>query len=352
MSEVQSKRKLFLDVTRGIGILLVLLGHNNPPFIYMIYGFHMPLFFIISGYLYKDSETTKPIWDEIRKILTRYLLPYCILGTINLALHVVHIRVVAEDHQWPAWSVVKEYIIALLTANGEHMPACGPLWFLFSLAISLFTFYLIRKIPAFTVRAIIMALCIVATALLEGHELLYSLHTVCIAIVFLEMGYLLKGYGVIEKLSEDSGKLKGSFKLILVSVAISATGMILVYFNNHDRWIDISVARFGIVPLTVVSATLVTYGIMFGVSFIERIIPNVLKPFAYIGRHTLLILAFDFQSNYWGGSIIHKYRLFDDDPTWYQAFLFRLVILIGFFLLWQLFRMIVPGKKLKQLLDY
>ena len=37
-------RTLWIDACRGIAIILVLLGHNNPPFVRTIYGFHMPLF--------------------------------------------------------------------------------------------------------------------------------------------------------------------------------------------------------------------------------------------------------------------------------------------------------------------
>ncbi len=50
---VERKRLMWLDAARGIGILLVLLGHTSPSFGKFIYGFHMPLFFIISGFLYK-----------------------------------------------------------------------------------------------------------------------------------------------------------------------------------------------------------------------------------------------------------------------------------------------------------
>lgn len=50
-----SKRIEFIDIARGIGILLVVLGHNDfgyiSPFAHqVIYSFHMPLFFFLSGY--------------------------------------------------------------------------------------------------------------------------------------------------------------------------------------------------------------------------------------------------------------------------------------------------------------
>ena len=51
----------YIDVAKGIGILLVVLGHNLqdlPLMTSWIYSFHMPLFFAISGFLdaYKNSN--------------------------------------------------------------------------------------------------------------------------------------------------------------------------------------------------------------------------------------------------------------------------------------------------------
>ena len=53
MENLTKKRLNYLDYAKGIGILLVVLGHiyNNSVKLW-IYSFHMPLFFIISGYLY------------------------------------------------------------------------------------------------------------------------------------------------------------------------------------------------------------------------------------------------------------------------------------------------------------
>lgn len=52
------KRIAYIDSIKGFAILLVVMGHTfhdfkgiNMAFIDFIYAFHMPLFFIISGYL-------------------------------------------------------------------------------------------------------------------------------------------------------------------------------------------------------------------------------------------------------------------------------------------------------------
>lgn len=56
MEKLTKTRLDYIDVTRGIGIILVVLGHLNPGegVERWIYSFHMPLFFVISGLLCRD----------------------------------------------------------------------------------------------------------------------------------------------------------------------------------------------------------------------------------------------------------------------------------------------------------
>ena len=83
------QREPLIDIIKGIAILLVLVGHviqfasgvdyqktgafyDNVLF-KVIYGFHMPLFMIVSGYLYQHSVTHKAplkvIWSKVRILL-------------------------------------------------------------------------------------------------------------------------------------------------------------------------------------------------------------------------------------------------------------------------------------------
>jgi fucose 4-O-acetylase-like acetyltransferase len=73
-----SKRINYIDVARGIGILLVVMGHNDfaaiSPFMHkLIYSFHMPLFFFLSGYF---LNTAIPFWSFVKKRFNGLLKPY------------------------------------------------------------------------------------------------------------------------------------------------------------------------------------------------------------------------------------------------------------------------------------
>lgn len=49
-----------IDIAKGIGILLVIIGHSFPESYIqrLCYCFHMPLFFFISGLCYNHLNTT------------------------------------------------------------------------------------------------------------------------------------------------------------------------------------------------------------------------------------------------------------------------------------------------------
>lgn len=82
------KRLHYLDMAKGIGILLVLIGHlqgdqifSFSPYIYpfcvFIFSFHMPLFFIISGILMAiKNEENKPFKSIAVNRFKGIMIPY------------------------------------------------------------------------------------------------------------------------------------------------------------------------------------------------------------------------------------------------------------------------------------
>ena len=60
-------RNVTIDALKGLGILLMIIGHSNLPFNLrgLIFVFHMPLFFIVSGYLYKVRGFSVIFREEI-----------------------------------------------------------------------------------------------------------------------------------------------------------------------------------------------------------------------------------------------------------------------------------------------
>lgn len=68
-------RRTEFDILKGIGILLVMLGHAIPQTGFahnLIYGFHMPLFFFASGIFFR----VKPLKEGILKDIKTLMIPW------------------------------------------------------------------------------------------------------------------------------------------------------------------------------------------------------------------------------------------------------------------------------------
>lgn len=64
----------YMDIAKGIGIFMVLVGHTFVGFLCTLANsFHMPLFFMISGYFFKGTDDKSTI---VKKGWNRLLVPY------------------------------------------------------------------------------------------------------------------------------------------------------------------------------------------------------------------------------------------------------------------------------------
>lgn len=70
-----------IDILKGIGILCVLLGHitSSGRLHNLIYTFHMPLFFMASGYFYRPQSTA----ILASKLLHTIGIPYLMFSLLN-----------------------------------------------------------------------------------------------------------------------------------------------------------------------------------------------------------------------------------------------------------------------------
>lgn len=81
---VEKNRIEWIDMSKGIAIFLMVIGHTSIPEIgaKFIWSFHMPLFFIVSGFLYKE-ENNRAFFPFLRKISKSLLIPYLFFTIIN-----------------------------------------------------------------------------------------------------------------------------------------------------------------------------------------------------------------------------------------------------------------------------
>ena len=135
---MRTERIEYIDIARGIGILLVALAHADvslfSPYLHrLIYSFHMPLFFFLSGYFFNPDIQ---FWTLLKKRFNTILKPY--LVTILL------IYIVSLSFTNMRFATVFGRIVKSLYATGYYIDWVQ-LWFLPSLFItSLFAFLVYR----------------------------------------------------------------------------------------------------------------------------------------------------------------------------------------------------------------
>lgn len=84
-----NKRESIIDILKGIGIILIVLGHTNFPYTHFIYLFHVELFIIASGYFFKDDKVSsfKQLLKYIAQKIKKLYLPYIIINVLFVLLN-------------------------------------------------------------------------------------------------------------------------------------------------------------------------------------------------------------------------------------------------------------------------
>ncbi len=129
MSSTAGNRIASLDTAKGIGIILVVWAHARGPFSPYIYLFHMPFFFIISGYLHKFDIS----FPEFLK--RRFFSLYIPFVFWNFIFYIFRTLYTAPGKS-PA-DIGKNLLTILLTI-GKDSKFGGATWFLgalFSMAV-------------------------------------------------------------------------------------------------------------------------------------------------------------------------------------------------------------------------
>ena len=185
-------RDAALDIAKGIGIVLVIVGHCSGipywPVRHLIFSFHMPLFFLIGGYLYRE----KGVWESLKKDFFRLGLPYLATCLIILLYFLV-------TSLWTGnYGIVRHYLSATCWGSGTlhkcrylaDVPSIGAIWFLPALLICKNVYNVLPVRNRLVVSSIIFVL-----ATIIGRYLIYlpfSALSALSAIVFYAIGDRLK----------------------------------------------------------------------------------------------------------------------------------------------------------------
>ncbi len=128
------------DVAKGLGIIFVVLGHSGNIYLnHYLYWFHMPLFFIISGYFFKPIENSKDLLAILKKYTCRLLMPYFTYLIILTLLRYANIFLYDRANlNWLIQDICK-LILGGRLIGGLY----GPFWFITTLYFTYIIFTII-----------------------------------------------------------------------------------------------------------------------------------------------------------------------------------------------------------------
>lgn len=151
-------RNQILDVAKGIGIILVFLGHSlwvRGLAFGSIFAFHIPLFFFISGMLFKPDKYAC-MRGMLRHLTVAFLAPYIFFNLLALSTF------------WLSpWFPVNLRGILLTMYSvfiGCHPRTDGPTWFLVALAEVQFATWLVLRISKRNTLALLAAAAFIYVA--------------------------------------------------------------------------------------------------------------------------------------------------------------------------------------------
>jgi Fucose 4-O-acetylase and related acetyltransferases len=168
------------DILKGIGITLMIVGHflmGQGTKVYdFIYSFHMPLFFIVTGYFYKQE----PLPKLLKKNRDQLFFPYLAMCVIIIVLTQIQ-----QSHDFS--------IDLIRTIKGM-----GPGWFLLAMFWARIEFHFLLKIlPKYNLvlsLAISSFVCYIA----NNHNFppSFAFFPSLIGLFFISIGYYIRAYSL------------------------------------------------------------------------------------------------------------------------------------------------------------
>lgn len=274
MNDADNKRIDWIDIAKGIGILLVILGHSvkfGEIVHNLIFSFHMPLFFVLSGAVYKHSDNKTFIIKKINTLIIPFVSFYIIGLIISLIIP-----------EWRSGLSIKGIFkdIYLATPNVSNVSS---IWFLACMFIVVVNFNLMQKFNI-KVQYFIIAICLVIgliypniiaklTYLPDG-RLPFNIEVSFVAIFFFAMGVWMKKYIINQKIFVNS--------CIMFCIAFLLNGRVNLHgitYNNPILYIIESLC----------GTIILIYLCYICSNNLQN--KNVLEPIKWLGRHSLIILG-------------------------------------------------------------
>lgn len=135
MEETLTKRDNTLDILKGIGIFLVVMGHTAKGMsAHWIYLFHMPLFFMVAGCMYaigKGGDIKRKVKSLVVPYFVFSLLSFAYWWLVEMRFRPMDDKTINSDLLAGLSIPMQQFANIFLAANFDHSFLYNvPLWFL------------------------------------------------------------------------------------------------------------------------------------------------------------------------------------------------------------------------------
>ena len=292
-----TKRLDYPDIFKGIAILLMVIGHcgGDNWFVGFVYGFHMPAFFFITGFL-TDFKKGTTVSFAVKRFLT-LLVPFFFICFLFLSIKSLLLLIPGYVSPF-GWQDISygDALRLLFTRGDAYSQPLGAMWFLPALFFASFIMkFLVRACEGkrwlvFIFSSILCAFGFYLISI-EYADFIWLLRPkhVLIAQYFVCLGWLVGQSPLVRKYLN-----KDHIQVPAVCFAITLTLSLLLALVGHYR-LDMSECFYPKPTWLVLVSPLSGSLMLLSLSVLISALPKyAVKPFVYLGRASLAIMVFHF----------------------------------------------------------
>jgi fucose 4-O-acetylase-like acetyltransferase len=267
-----NNRLKWLDILRGLATVLVVIGHSEIGiFSKYIYWFHMPLFFALSGFLYKALKDNSDIKSFIRRRTHRLLIPYFTYLTFIFLFVQLPILL---SHNTDSFNICKNFFIVFLVGGRAIGGLFGVYWFFTCLLVTQLTFAIIhtsikqKKIQLLVIFFLYFLAHVEANYVKVGDinvPIPWNADVSMFALIFYALGFFAKDFLDLKKsksirFSSFSINMRN---IGMISIILSVTFVILNHIDIIDYSLNLKYVQYNNLLLDIIIPTIFILSIFY-----------------------------------------------------------------------------------------
>ncbi len=263
---MKKDRIAWIDMLKGLAIILVVVGHNASETVSnFIYCFHMPLFFLLSGFVFSPKDPKV----YLRRSWNRLMVPY-IFFTIVIMIPDLLSLLIRRD-LLGCCKLAYRIIYGGKILRGAY----GVLWFVTGLWIAqnIFNLIVARNLSIYVFISLLVIAYIFS---LIRIPLPWNIHVVPMALAYIWIGNLAKRY--------LTNVNRGGVKMLL-SIAL----LILIFYLRNYIVLDMKNNDYGLTGISLISSVLASSALAVIVMCMSNI-RIVCKVLGFIGSASMVIM--------------------------------------------------------------